>query len=296
METNEFGISKKLEAKIKMALENGPLDENDLAYFRNSAKSEGVSDADLNFFINQLSKKIGKKQSESLADAQAHYIQKQRDAIGNECPKCHRQVPPMSLECPHCGTKIVNKKSSSSIQDLLEKINSVRQRGGTAKEREQAINDTITMYPVPNTKEEVIEFLSTSISYATQRVNSSAIDHGMLKFLISVVSLGYYAMVLMMTSFNRSQKGELTEKEVRMERKKAWESKFEQVLSKGRSMQGDTEFQQQLDYYEKKFIKAKKKSNLMDNLLNYIIILILIVVAYFIIDEINPRWWRRLWR
>ena len=102
-------------------------------------------------------------------------------------------------------------------------------------------------------------------------------------------------MNLAVTSSERLEKGELSEKEVRMERKKAWVSKFEQVLSKGRSMQGDTEFQQQLDYYEKKFIKAKKKSNLMDNLLNYIIILILIVVAYFIIDEINPRWWMRLW-
>ena len=59
METNEFGISKQLEAKIKMALENGPLEENDLAYFRNCAKEEGVSDADLNFYINQLSKTDG---------------------------------------------------------------------------------------------------------------------------------------------------------------------------------------------------------------------------------------------
>lgn len=288
--------SNKLERMISMALVNGVMDESDRQVINKVATAEGVDLDELQLYINSLAKKQRNEHSKSVAEEEAQYIQKQRDAIGNECPKCHRQVPPMSLECPHCGTKIVNKKSSSSIQDLLEKINSVRQRGGTAKEREQAINDTITMYPVPNTKEEIIEFLSTSISYATQRVNSSAIDHGMLKFLISVVSLGYYAMVLMMTSVNRSQKGELTEKEVRMERKKAWESKFEQVLSKGRSMQGDTEFQQQLDYYEKKFIKAKKKSNLMDNLLNYIIILILIVVAYFIIDEINPRWWRRLWR
>lgn len=290
--------SKKLEEMISMALVDGAMDESDRQVINKVAVAEGVDLDELQWYINSLAKKQRNEHAKSVAEESAKYERETREAIGNICPnpKCHKQIPPMSLECPHCHTKIVNKKSSSSIQDLLEKINSVRQRGGTAKEREQAINDTITMYPVPNTKEEIIEFLSTSISYATQRVNSSAIDHGMLKFLISVVSLGYYAMVLMMTSFNRSQKGELTEKEVRMERKKAWESKFEQVLSKGRSMQGDTEFQQQLDYYEKKFIKAKKKSNLMDNLLNYIIILILIVVAYFIIDEINPRWWRRLWR
>ena len=280
---------------ISMALVNGVMDESDRQVINKVATAEGVDLDELQLYINSLAKKQRNEHSKSVAEEEAQYIQKQRDAISNECPKCHRQVPPMSLKCPHCGTKIVNKKSSSSIQDLLEKINSVRQRGGTAKEREQAINDIITMYPVPNTKEEIIEFLSTSISYATQRVNSSAMDHGMLKFLLSVVSLGAYAMNLAVTSSERLEKGELSEKEVRMERKKAWVSKFEQVLSKGRSMQGDTEFQQQLDYYEKKFIKAKKKSNLMDNLLNYIIILILIVVAYFIIDEINPRWWMRLW-
>ena len=31
----------------------------------------------------------------------------------------------------------------------------------------------------------------------------------------------------------------------------AWRSKFEQVLMKGRSMQGDSDFQSQLDYFEK---------------------------------------------
>ena len=32
--------------------------------------------------------------------------------------------------------------------------------------------------------------------------------------------------------------------------KKAWREKFEQVLLKGRSLRGDAEFTQQLDYYE----------------------------------------------
>lgn len=32
--------------------------------------------------------------------------------------------------------------------------------------------------------------------------------------------------------------------------KKAWREKFEQVMLKGRSLRGDAEFTQQLDYYE----------------------------------------------
>ena len=32
--------------------------------------------------------------------------------------------------------------------------------------------------------------------------------------------------------------------------KNAWREKFDQVMSKGRSLRGDAEFTQQLDYYE----------------------------------------------
>lgn len=32
--------------------------------------------------------------------------------------------------------------------------------------------------------------------------------------------------------------------------KKAWREKFDQVMSKGRSLRGDAEFTKQLDYYE----------------------------------------------
>ena len=35
----------------------------------------------------------------------------------------------------------------------------------------------------------------------------------------------------------------------------AWRSKFDQIIMKGRSMHGDTEFQKQLDYFQEKIIK-----------------------------------------
>jgi len=33
-------------------------------------------------------------------------------------------------------------------------------------------------------------------------------------------------------------------------RQKTWRAKFDQVLMKGRSLRGDSDFQQQLDYFE----------------------------------------------
>lgn len=276
METNEFGISKQLEAKIKMALENGPLDENDLAYFRNSAKGMGVSDADLDFFINQLTKKMKKKQSNELADAQAQYIQEQRDAIGNECPKCHKQIPPMSLECPYCHTKVVNKKANSSVQDLANKIEKVyyQEFSGNESDQEskknQRIIDLITMFPVPNTKEDILEFLALAapnskskggilgtipkrlMTYSVILVvliilmfiffPGSGNDYGVVPMDVGAFGFLIFGFLTFVVDTSTLRWNKIAQ---------AWRSKFEQVLMKGRSMQGDSDFQSQLDYFEK---------------------------------------------
>lgn len=275
-EVNEFGISKQLEAKIEMALENGPLDENDLAYFRNCAKKDGVSDVDLNFYINQLSKIIGKKQSESIADAQAQYIQKQRDAIGNECPKCHKQIPPMSLECPYCHTKVVNKKANSSVQDLANKIEKVYYQEFSGNEsaqeskKNQRIIDLITTFPVPNTKEDILEFLALAAPNSKSKGGilgtipkrlmtygvilvvliilmfiffpGSGNDYGVVPSLVAMWGLIGFVCLTFFVDKSTLRWNKIAQ---------AWRSKFEQVLMKGRSMQGDSDFQSQLDYFEK---------------------------------------------
>lgn len=275
-EVNEFGISKQLEAKIEMALENGPLDENDLAYFRNCAKKDGVSDVDLNFYINQLSKIIGKKQSESIADAQAQYIQKQRDAIGNECPKCHKQIPPMSLECPYCHTKVVNKKANSSVQDLANKIEKVYYQKFSGNEidqeskKNQRIIDLITMFPVPNTKEDILEFLALAAPNSKSKggilgtIPKRLMTYGVILVVLIILMFIFfpgsgndYGVVPMdVGAFGFLIFGFLTFAVDRSTLRwnkiaQAWRSKFEQVLMKGRSMQGDSDFQSQLDYFEK---------------------------------------------
>ncbi len=276
-EVNEFGISKQLEAKIEMALENGPLNENDLAYFRNCAQKDGVSDVDLNFYINQLSKIIGKKQSESIADAQAQYIQKQRDAIGNECPKCHEQIPPMSLECPYCHTKVVNKKANSSITELAEKIDNIRSTTKDAAEKEVRIAETINLFPVPNTKEDILEFLALATPNAKKKGGVFGtrggrfaifsiinlifaiviyIQQGMIygfddKELLSITIFAFFTpfvvIVLPLSFVNWGQETLAWNRTA-----KVWYAKYEQVILKARSIKGDSDFQQQLDYYESK--------------------------------------------
>ena len=51
--------------------------------------------------------------------------------------------------------------------------------------------------------------------------------------------------------FGKSGK-EITE---RKNNSKIWKAKFDQVLMKGRSLRGDSDFQKQLDYYENYFNK-----------------------------------------
>ena len=102
----------------------------------------------------------------------------------------------------------------------------------------------ITTFPVPNTKEDIIDFLSTSISLANKEIGF--LDKKKNYFIVVVLAgiiipvLGwlYGFMSMMGKSFSEEKL------------KQAWRAKSEQVLIKGRSLRGDSEFTQQLDYYE----------------------------------------------
>ena len=109
---------------------------------------------------------------------------------------------------------------------------------------EKKIN-IISTFPIPNTKEDIIEFLSLSISEANKPLGffEKRLNCAILLFFAGLITVGL-AWLLGFTYL--PQKPFAAEKI-----KKAWRAKYEQVLIKGRSMRGDSDFIQQLDYYGK---------------------------------------------
>lgn len=182
-----------------------------------------------------------------------------RDKIGPVCPQCGKQVPPLTLKC-ECGYEFTNEKHSYSMQILSERLNAISLTDDELKEIKEAAEadkagkrsdflaskqiNMITTFPVPNTKEDIIDFLSTSISLANKEIGF--LDKKKNYFIVVVLAgiiipvLGwlYGFMSMMGKSFSEEKL------------KQAWRAKSEQVLIKGRSLRGDSEFTQQLDYYE----------------------------------------------
>ena len=165
----------------------------------------------------------------------------------------------MTLKC-ECGYEFTQQRTISSIQLLSEKLSNITLTKAEEKEIEEAapaeqnakretfiVNkkiDIISTFPVPNTKEDIIEFLSLSIVGANKKLGFMDIRNNCYKavaiagIVIPVVGWLIGAMFLMTKSFAEEKL------------KKTWREKFEQVLLKGRSLRGDAEFTQQLDYYE----------------------------------------------
>lgn len=132
---------------------------------------------------------------------------------------------------------------------------------------EKKKKEIISSFPVPNTKEDIIEFLSMSVPFAKKKkfmrkmairllvfcsivaladiiaiiIEGSAEDATgfILPFTLLVGVLGCGGIIAVETpNFEWNQQANL------------WRGKFDQVLMKGRSLRGDAEFTRQLDYFE----------------------------------------------
>ena len=181
-------------------------------------------------------------------------------ALGyKECPKCHKQVSPLTLVC-ECGFEFTVQKEVSSIQKLFEMLNSIKLTPSEEQEIEKAILvdqqgkresfyaskriEILSTFPVPNTKADIIDFLSTSVSLANKKVPYIKTRKGFLTVVV-IAGLATAGMGLLWGLIFYSAQSFAEEK-----LKDAWRAKCEQVLMKGRSLRSDAEFTQQLDYYE----------------------------------------------
>lgn len=275
-------FSKELEDLIQATLEDGVLEENEKAALVKRATAEGVDIAELEIYINSI---LQRRQRELNKEADARREkrdQERKEALGRICPNCGKQIPPMTLKC-ECGYEVPTEKSTSSSAALLfnkiDEINSKYSRGISvdsgvwARRRREAektkeIVDAISLCPVPNTKEDIIEFLSLSCVNARYKggffgtfLNRLMILLGIcfVIALIIIISDGFsgdavsngfsffvvFGIIAAVFSYIFNPEVIFWNK-----RADAWRAKFDQIIMKGRSMRGDTEFQKQLDYYQ----------------------------------------------
>lgn len=78
-----------------------------------------------------------------------------------KCPNCGEVLSSFEVKCHACGIELRNVKISVALQEFYRKIEEIEAGRSNRKpgETEQIIANIIQNYPIPNTKEDVTEFM-----------------------------------------------------------------------------------------------------------------------------------------
>lgn len=173
--------NEKLENLIEMALMDGELTEKEKQVLFKNAEKMGV---DLDEFEMVLEAKLFDKQkSIEQEKPKTTEAAPKSDKFGDvkKCPACGSMVQSFQIKCIDCGHEFSNIESNSSINKLFEMLNDAENErkdegmsvskaiggmfanayglgGGDKVDRKK--KTIISNFPIPTTKEDIIEFLS----------------------------------------------------------------------------------------------------------------------------------------
>ena len=191
----------------------------------------------------------------------------------HKCLHCGEILKAFETVCPSCKFEIRGAKSFSAVSELVRKIEELdrkknddsfiksikRKLDGTKLSpiEEQKIS-LISNFPIPNTKEDILEFMILSSSHVLAKKPSGDI----------------------------SEHDKLLYKEL----KKAWKMKFEQAYDKAKiCIKNDKDRSEIEQYYNKTIVEPKKKRKKTTKivLLSVFIPLILIITSIVIITTLT---------
>ena len=267
-------FSERLEGLIKASLQDGVLTDQEKQAILKRAEAEGEDPNEVDIYIQSLVQKSKQTRKQKEDEKDEQLAKERKAAMGRVCPQCGKQVPPLTLKCD-CGYEFTSEtsKKASSVQSLVEKIDQIQ--NGKGSNKEQRILDAISLFPVPNTKEDIIDFLALSAPNAKKKGGIIGSRLGRLICFLLVIAVVVAIAVLMVDTSSTGDKETIelyvlmavslvvlcvvliltgSEDEMLKWNKKAnvWRAKFDQVIMKGRSLRGDADFQRQLDYFESK--------------------------------------------
>ena len=224
---NSEGIyGNYMEHLIDMALADGELTEKEKQVLFKKAEANGI---DLDEFETVLDARLYERQKatqavQSTTQGAAPKSEKYGDV--RKCPSCGAIVESFTTRCPDCGHEFSNIGTVSSFNLLSSKLEALEnQKKGTlwGAIKDESIDkqkvSLINGFPVPTTKEDILEFVSMATPLA-KPANK----------------------LMIFTDLDAGQYGVA----------KAWKSKCEQVIMKARfSMKEDKATLAEIERYAK---------------------------------------------
>lgn len=252
---NQAGIlTPELETLLNSAIINGQISEKSRAVLHKRAILQGVDPDELDLIIDarlaKMRPQVPQPAIQQAPQAPARPVptpsplQQQRNA--NKCPHCGAQLPSFSTHCPDCGTELRGIKASQGVQGLFDMLQQIDEEHLAKQDRsvvgqlidlssrilldstsddQISYNRKVTViktYPVPTTKEDILEFLALGVPLGKKP----------------------------------SMFGGAPDDRIRQ----AWREKCQQVIIKGRLlMKNEADIQMELNRYEAELLNKKFK-------------------------------------
>lgn len=142
--------NEQIESLINAALADGVLTEKEKQILFKKAQSMGI---DLDEFEMVLDARLieHEKAEKEKASQSAPKSNKYGDV--RKCPVCGAIVQAYQAKCPECGYEFSNVDANMSSQKLADEV----KKAQTEAEKKQCI----VLFPVPNTKADLLEFLTS---------------------------------------------------------------------------------------------------------------------------------------
>ena len=180
--------NEQIENLINLALADGELTEKEKQILFKKAEAAGI---DLDEFEMVLDAKLFEKQ-QTVKAAAPSVAAPRSDKFGDvkKCPACGAIAQSFQTKCSDCSHEFSNIGANVSIGKLFEMLNACENdrkeegnsitgafgslmakglgQGDKVTEKKKSI---ISGFPIPNTKDDILEFLSTAIPNAKQKGN-----------------------------------------------------------------------------------------------------------------------------
>lgn len=229
-------FSKRVEEIIQASLTDGMITEKERQVIKRMAIQEGIDEDTVDVML----------------DARIQELNQKKKIEKGVCPHCGAVLESFSTVCPACGEEVRQKRTTSSMKELNKRLSGIQDM--TTR------RSIITSFPVPNTREDLLEFLSLCapnakkagtffdtpvwrfcliiicfwvpftliLALPSSTTKGEPIGKSILEGLVTGLVIGSYFAV------KYAKKG--GDKMVKMhnEMRSVWLSKFEQVMTKAR--------------------------------------------------------------
>jgi hypothetical protein len=188
--------NEKIENLINFALADGELTEKEKQILFKKAEEAGI---DLDEFEMVLDAKLHEKQQSIKQPVAPANAAPKSDKLGDikKCPACGAMVGAFKAICADCGHEFSNVEATNSTQKLYNELMRVEEEERNRKVEKSGIksltslisdnsalddmrlkqniwsrkSSVVSAFPVPNTKADILEFLSLAVSEGGKKIS-----------------------------------------------------------------------------------------------------------------------------